>query len=274
MTSATTNWGGMDAYPNSMQNSGEASKTNGADTRLMLYQARRVNELLHINESRKLSLDELALECGDLVTKYGVQNSVAVSRLHHHYELKDNQRVVLTTVEASKSRREDTAQTNGLIIVKTPRDAQDGDVPYIFGFDSEGAVVPLEYISKDAADGKLATKIQAMMEPVLSNREFLSELFEKYQSQGNVKQFGFQAIFEDDVLPPPSEDGMELYEDNWLEYQEVSYRKQEKDQDATVTSWRFKEGAPMHRAFCDTRIFCVWVSETEHLREARHVRVG
>lgn len=230
---------------------------------LMKYNAECVNALLHIDASRELRLDSQARACGNVLVEHDVEETVAITRSHHHYKLEKNERVVLTIADSTASRSKDTAQSKGPIIVKVPRAGKQGDVPYIFRFDKDGAVIPLEYISCDSAE--LAKSVEARMKPILSNREFLKALFEKIKAQGNLEHLGFQAIVENEVLPPPSEEGLELHEDNWPRYQEVSYRKLTPGQDATVTSWRFGKGPKQNRCYCVSRMFCHWTG-MQHMR--------
>jgi len=224
------------------------------------YHAVDVNALLHIQETRELELDEDALECGELFLKYDVCDSAALSRLHNHFKLKDGERIVVTVEESCKSRRK-VGLTGKQFVKKAPREARDDDVPYIFRFgvapDGKLLILPLEYISKEGATKKLAVEVEKRVDQILSNEGFLKSLNCKIRLQQNLKNFGFQAIYEDLVLEKPNS-GDVLHEHNWYRYQEMSYREFLPDTDSTVTSWRFKKDENNGTCYCVGRCYCWW----------------
>jgi hypothetical protein len=232
------------------------------------YKSEHVNSLLHIDQSRELQLDDQANECGVLLVQYALNDVLAISRLHSHYKLEDKERVVVTVQNSSSSRLGDGLEPNSSIIVKKPLQPQKQDVPYIFRFGTDGAIIPLEYISGDVLEKKLGVTVPnnliKVADRVLNQNKFLTELFKLITKQGNIDTLGFQLIFEDEILTKLRKDDV-LHEDNWHRYQEVTYRPLSHIQKSTVTSWRFAYDALKEsRCYCQSRCVCSNWSQGGH----------
>lgn len=241
-----------------------------ASKSLASYKAERVNALLHIDQSRELELDQQAHECGNVLVSHGVSEFVAVSRLHNHYQLKENEKIVVSVEDSSKSRLSNSLEPNTAVIVKKPQLSKEGDVPYIFKFNSDGQVVPLEYISGELKDKELLKRLSNQAELVVNNKKFQSDLLAVLIKQNNVEHLGFQLIFEDDIIARSNEEEV-LHEDNWYRYQEVAYRPFEPTQKATVTSWRFAPGDKEARCYCRGRCYCRWTGQSHmHLSDGHN----
>jgi hypothetical protein len=221
---------------------------------LVSYKAEHVNSLLHIDDSKELELDEKAIECGDILIKHQVNDFIAISRLHYHYKLNENETVVLSVEDSSKSRLKNSYTTDRPIIFKKPELADEKNIPYIFRFAEDGSVIPLEYISGDLKNTALVEKIKKQLKDVLNNKDFLSDLFSRLVNQNNREKLGFQISFEKELIGQ-GEEGEEIHEDNWYRHQEVSYRKLEAEK-ATVTSWRFETKLGENRCYCRNRVYC------------------
>lgn len=241
----------------------DRSSFNSYGPKLDTYMAEHINKLPHIDQAREFDLDSSAIRCGGIFIKHRMESVLAVSRLHHHFHLEGNERILVSVENASKSRGKDTRLSNMPVIVKKPQAKQKTDIPYIFRFatkidgESESlSIIPLEYIDSQKIDPKLARDLSRRSINVLNSHEFLTDLFATIMAQGNIDKLGFQLIFEDEVLTKLNNHAV-LHEDNWDRYQEVVYRAFSGDHQATVTSWRFAKPTDMSsKCVCVERTFC------------------
>lgn len=225
------------------------------------YDIKHVNSLLHIDASGKLNLESAALACGHKLVEHGLENVLAVSRLHYHFPLSNEERIVAASSDSSKSKSPFvlSQQEKQPIIIKKPQQPTSTDIPYIFRFNDEnGAVIPLEYLDAKSIEPTFGKTLAERVTEVLTNRPFLKDMFSTISQQGNINHLGFQLIFEDPILGGHDESKV-LHEDNWDRYQEVAYRVFDGGKPTTVTSWRFANDPtdPVKaRCYCQSRAYC------------------
>jgi len=240
-------------------------------TSLKNYDFTAVNRLLHIDDSRKIDLEDPAQEIGNLLVEHNLHDMFGVTRLHYHYTLNAQEKVV------------SSVHRLGQKLIKTPKTmnfsyAEESVVPYIFQLTDDGGVLPLEFIDLSSfaysSNGQtVAESILASLTVLQSAYLFLGRLSTQLKSMEGLNLLGLQIIFEDQLLHRPQVVGNatnpcwkpELHEDNWFRYQEMSYRPLDPDLETTTTSWRFIPGDQISSApiiprkatcYCVGRCFC------------------
>lgn len=230
-------------------------------TAVIEYCPEYVNTLLPINESHMLDLEEDALKCGQVLCANGVQEYIAVHRLHQHYHLNDGERVVATQHTTADSRWVRDATSSKPMLKKRPMALNDDSlaafvqVPYIFRFLATGKVVPLEFFAGTAGE-PLTEQLRENAAKAMGASALHEELFEMLISLGREEHLGFQLVFEESLLQGAH--GEIVLEANWNRYQEVIYTNPEIGFKFTVTSWRFASDGQPRKAGCKCvdRVYC------------------
>jgi hypothetical protein len=248
------------------------------------YQTEEINRLPNIVEAKDEDLQESAEFMGRLFAKHKVEQFIAVTRLHNHYPLEGNQKVVISSHPGGNSIPRGSEKNPENVLVKKPMTiADDGDVvPVNFIVKQDGTLCGAEYM-----EISLANKINlpSTINSVLQNQAFMEELTQTMVVHGLWDKIGFQFIFEP-FLFPDRDPSHNLMEDNWHDsYQEVMYRARPAHGSPTITSWRFTKTCDCERDSCDDALgcthgdcdgycWCLMVGQTGHGGHAWHSNCG
>ena len=218
------------------------------------YSAESINNQVHIDDCRGVSLEEQAQVVGAVLVACGAEALLQVTRIHMHYKLQHGERIVIR----AKDERTLAKTPELLLDTATPTIA-----PISFFFGSDGSLFAAEYLdlATDAArGGKVADRIRT----VLGNGKLWTSLREVMAVPSGddgvplAAKLGLQVVY-DDALLPARREGDELHEDNWDRYQEMSLRPLD-GRPTITTSWRFEldaaateaSGPRKVRCFCNT----------------------
>jgi len=153
---------------------------------LMQYNYTSYNSLSHVHDSRHLKLEDKASALGEIVVQYGLESDVSVGRLHKHFNLLNDEAVVMTTGNQSLWNKVSTFDSTL--------------IPLILRFDqSQDNWMPIQFGSKELPF------IADRLRKVLSNPLFLNEFSMKLKELNVVDELGINIFVTDIFKLPPDE---------------------------------------------------------------------
>ena len=201
------------------------------------------NALQHISESAKWSLSEGVKALGDVISHHKMQHLTGAIRLHHHFPLEENERIVAEV-------QSDTFISVKPIAVSATEEA--GLIPYQWKYSvEEGAWFPLQFFRASKETAAIRDRAFA----IFSNVPFLTDVANVLCNVegGKADQIGLYALYED-VLKGSSEGLMEWTYTDLKKQSIFPYKAEEGGEpwsEERGTSWRFSEnGDGVIRVFC------------------------
>lgn len=213
------------------------------------------NDLPDMNDRKvaELFLDDKAEILGGLIRQHGLQGKVGVLRVHNHFPLSVNEKVVAslpTVMDDEKGR-----QLLGLQNIKIEPREVTGDestslLPYMFSWNSDGnRLEPLQFFVKDA------TMIRDRLNLVAAKPDFIAAFVAKLQDLECTKTLGFYIHYEDLLQHGDKDDGITEFSLHDSRVQRLFSNHEVEDRfqsiQTTTTQWGFTDqGTFLGRMYC------------------------
>jgi len=202
-------------------------------------------------------LDDKAEILGDVIRQHGLQGKVGVLRVHNHFPLTGNEKVVASLPSLMDD--EYSGLLLGLQNIKIEPREVTGDesqalLPYMFSWNSDvNRLEPLQFFAKDA------TLIQDRLNFVAAQPDFIAAFVAKLQELKSTKTLGFYIHYEDLLQHGDKHDGMTEFSYQHSRVQRLftnhevddSYKATSKTLLTTTTQWGFTDhGMFQGRMYC------------------------
>lgn len=213
------------------------------------------NGLPDMNDRKvaEVFLDDKAEILGDVIRQHGLQGKVGVLRVHNHFPLSDNEKVVASLPSLMDD--EQGRRLLGLQNIKIePREVTGVEstslLPYMFSWNSDvNRLEPLQFFAKDA------TLIQDRLNSVAAKPDFITAFVAKLQDLECTKDLGFYIHYEDLLQYGDKDDGITEFSlrDSRVQRLFTNHEVEDKypSMQSTTTQWGFTDqGMFLGRMYC------------------------